>query len=180
MIFSQDVKSTPIRMRNKHEKSSILREILERGSSEATADWTTSDLDGERCVCTKTVAMEENLLTPSDPDENGEMERANQEEGRKNRASRTSISNSIHNITQLLGIKFWEEANWFDVVCEVLFHIKRRNTTIEHEVYAGIVQFISCMYVLPVIPEQMVNAGYDPDSSYSVTVHEYLTNPATQ
>lgn len=79
-------------------------------------------------------------------------------------------SSSIHNITELLGSKFWQEANWLDIVCEVLFHVKRRNTTIEFEIYAGVVQFISCMYVLPVIPEQMVNAGYDPDSSYVVTV----------
>jgi hypothetical protein len=82
-----------------------------------------------------------------------------------------SISNSIHNITELLGSKFWEEANWLDIVCEVLFHIKRRNTTIESEIFGGIVQFVSCMYVLPVIPEQMVKAGYDPNSSYAVTVN---------
>lgn len=73
-------------------------------------------------------------------------------------------------VRDLLGRKFWEEANWIDIVCEVLFHIKRRNTTIQFEIYAGIVQFISCMYVLPVIPEQMINAGYHPDSSYVVTV----------
>jgi hypothetical protein len=98
-------------------------------------------------------------------------ERSNREGTKKDRSSRASISDSVKNITELLGSKFWEEANWLDIVCEVLFHIKRRNTTIEYEVYAGIVQFISCMYVLPVIPEQMVNAGYDPDSSYAVTVH---------
>jgi hypothetical protein len=91
------------------------------------------------------------------------------------RTALPSISNSIHNITELLGSKFWEEANWLDIVCEVLFHIKRRNTTIEHEIFGGIVQFVSCMYVLPVIPEQMVNAGYDPDSSYAVTVGSPLS-----
>jgi hypothetical protein len=73
-------------------------------------------------------------------------------------------------VRDLLGRKFWEEANWTEVVCEVLFHIKRRETTINKEIYCGVIQFISCLYILPVLPHQMENAGYDLRSTYVVTV----------
>jgi hypothetical protein len=73
-------------------------------------------------------------------------------------------------VRDLLGRKFWEEANWMEVVCEVLFHIKRRETTIDREIYCGVVQFISCLYILPVLPHQMENAGYELRSTYVVTV----------
>jgi hypothetical protein len=73
-------------------------------------------------------------------------------------------------VRDLLGRKFWEEANWVEVVCEVLFHIKRRETTIYREIYCGVVQFISCLYILPVLPHQMENAGYELRSTYVVTV----------
>ena len=85
------------------------------------------------------------------------------------RSASTHKKASYHTITELLGHKFWEEANWIEIVCEVLFHIKRRETTISLEIYAGLIQFVSCMYVLPVIPGQLLNAGYDEDSTYVVT-----------
>lgn len=44
---------------------------------------------------------------------------------------------------------------------ELIFSIKKRNTTIELELYSGIIQFISCLYVLPVIPYQMKTIGYN-------------------
>mmetsp|Transcript_15415 Transcript_15415/g.23251 ORF Transcript_15415/g.23251 Transcript_15415/m.23251 type:complete len:552 (+) Transcript_15415:87-1742(+) len=81
----------------------------------------------------------------------------------------TQANPAYNNITDLLDNKFWEEANWVDIVCEVLFHIKRRKTTIPQEVFTGIIQFISCMYVLPVVPNQLSNAGYDMEASYVVT-----------
>lgn len=73
-------------------------------------------------------------------------------------------------VRNLLERKFWEEANWFEIMCEVLFHIKRRETTIEREIYCGFVQFISCLYILPVLPIQLERAGYDLRSTYVVTV----------
>jgi hypothetical protein len=76
-------------------------------------------------------------------------------------------------VRDLLGRKFWEEANWVEVVCEVLFHIKRRETTINKEIYCGVIQFISCLYILPVLPHQMENAGYDLRSTYVVTVMSF-------
>ncbi len=79
-------------------------------------------------------------------------------------------------IRSLLDRKFWEEANWIERVCEVLFHIKRRETTIEREIYCGFVQFISCLYILPVLPLQLEKAGYDLRSTYVVTVGEESKN----
>jgi hypothetical protein len=86
-----------------------------------------------------------------------------------------NIKEEIHvemkqDVRELLGRKFWEEANPLEIVCEVLFHIKRRGTTIEKEVYCGLIQFISCLYILPVLPHQMENAGYDLRTTYVVTV----------
>lgn len=81
------------------------------------------------------------------------------------------ISDEIkQDVRELLGRKFWEEANSIEIVFEVLFHIKRRNTTIEKEIYCGFIQFISCLYILPVLPHQMENAGYDLKTTYVVTV----------
>lgn len=42
---------------------------------------------------------------------------------------------------------------------EVVFRLKERQTTIKTEFFTGYVQFISCLYVLAVIPHQMSAAG---------------------
>jgi len=46
-------------------------------------------------------------------------------------------------------------------VIEILFHVLERKSTISLEIYCGFIQFISCLYVLPVIPHQLSSAGYD-------------------
>ena len=51
--------------------------------------------------------------------------------------------------------------DWLHNAAEYFFKAKKRNTTIELEVYTGIIQFISCMYVLPKVPYQMKHVGYD-------------------
>ena len=53
----------------------------------------------------------------------------------------------------------------FDDLCEILFHIKRRETSILSEIYYGFIQFISCVYVLPVIPNQLSVAGYNKENT---------------
>lgn len=58
---------------------------------------------------------------------------------------------------------------WLQNAVEYFFKVKKRNTTIELEVYTGIIQFISCMYVLPVVPYQMKRVGYDETSSVIAT-----------
>jgi hypothetical protein len=91
-----------------------------------------------------------------------------------NKLSRRENSNTNQVMKQdareLIGKKIWEEANPVEYVFEVLFHIQRRETTIQREVYCGLIQFISCLYILPVLPHQMENAGYDLKTTYVVTV----------
>ena len=57
----------------------------------------------------------------------------------------------------------------FEDLCEELFHVRKRKTTIRREIILGVVQWISCLYVLPVVPEQMHRAHYEPVSSIVAT-----------
>ncbi len=50
-------------------------------------------------------------------------------------------------------------------MCEMLFKIKSRGTTVKAEVYYGLIHFVSCLYCLAVIPQQLNNAGYDSRST---------------
>eukprot|EP00607_Mallomonas_marina_P008987 CAMPEP_0182417014 /NCGR_PEP_ID=MMETSP1167-20130531/1453_1 /TAXON_ID=2988 /ORGANISM="Mallomonas Sp, Strain CCMP3275" /LENGTH=739 /DNA_ID=CAMNT_0024590283 /DNA_START=59 /DNA_END=2279 /DNA_ORIENTATION=- len=58
-----------------------------------------------------------------------------------------------------------EELTGFDKTLEDFFKIRRRGSTVKIEIVTGIVQFISCLYILPVVPQQMYKAGYDKVSS---------------
>lgn len=60
----------------------------------------------------------------------------------------------------LMSLEFFRRTSWLDDMCEILFHIGARETTIRAEIYFGFVHFVSCLYVLAVIPQQLVNAGY--------------------
>lgn len=46
-------------------------------------------------------------------------------------------------------------------MCEILFKIKQRGTTINLEVRLGFIHFISCFYCLAVVPQQLSAAGYN-------------------
>lgn len=54
---------------------------------------------------------------------------------------------------------------WLQDMVEYVFKVKKRKTTIEMEIFTGVIQFISCLYVLPVVPYQMKRVGYDEQSS---------------
>ena len=56
-----------------------------------------------------------------------------------------------------------------DYWMERFFKVKERGTTTKMEFYCGIVQFISCLYILPVVPQQMARAAYNKESSIAVT-----------
>ena len=58
---------------------------------------------------------------------------------------------------------------WMGNIIEKVFKVKKRGTTVEMECYCGLVQFISCLYVLPVVPFQMKRVGYDETSSIIAT-----------
>lgn len=86
------------------------------------------------------------------------------------RASISHKKTTPGDVARLIEDKVWKDSNWVEIVCEVLFHIKRRETTISMEIYTGVIQFISCMYILPVMPLQLERAGYDLQSTYVTTV----------
>jgi adenine/guanine/hypoxanthine permease len=65
--------------------------------------------------------------------------------------------------SELTTIDFYKQEGWFDELCEILFKIKERNTTIRLEIYYGLIHFISCLYILAVIPQQLSKAGYNID-----------------
>lgn len=58
---------------------------------------------------------------------------------------------------------------WMGDYIEHVFKLRKRNTTAEQEIYYGIIQFISCLYVLPVVPFQMKRVGYDETASIVAT-----------
>lgn len=45
----------------------------------------------------------------------------------------------------------WHDANWFSELLEVLFRINERKTSVNLEVYAGVIQFISCTVLIGVL-----------------------------
>ena len=65
------------------------------------------------------------------------------------------------------------------------FEIEERKTTLGTEIFAGYIHFISCLFVLPVIPNQLAAAGYAKASSIQATaissavgcmLSSYITN----
>jgi len=69
----------------------------------------------------------------------------------------------------LINLEFYKKAGWAEEAAEVLFKIKARQTTIRSECYYGLVHFISCVFCLAVIPQQLSNAGYDARSTVVAT-----------
>ena len=49
----------------------------------------------------------------------------------------------------------------FERIIEDIFQVRHHGTTIRAEIYCGVVFFMSCMYVVPIIPHQYVKAGYN-------------------
>ncbi len=58
---------------------------------------------------------------------------------------------------------------WVYNYLEPVFKIRARKTTIELEFFCGVIQFISCLYVLPVVPEQMARVGYESTGTIIAT-----------
>lgn len=88
--------------------------------------------------------------------------------GEASRAGR-GLPKSLRHVADIM------EGRDVDSVLEKLFHIRRRGTTWQMEVLTGFVQFISCMYVLPVVPSQLSRAGFDDTKTVVVTVSLFLS-----
>ena len=69
----------------------------------------------------------------------------------------------------LMSVEFFKRTSWLDDMFEILFHIRERDATIQGEIYYGFVHFVSCLYVLAVIPQQLINAGYSSRMSVVTT-----------
>lgn len=65
------------------------------------------------------------------------------------------------NLGDLTKPDFYRRESWFHDMCEVLFKLTRRKTTVKAELYYGLIHYISCLYCLAVVPQQMTAAGYD-------------------
>eukprot|EP01031_Cornospumella_fuschlensis_P049886 gene49886-61064_t len=85
----------------------------------------------------------------------------------------------------LLWIKARQHLFLFEEWLRDAFEIEQRNTTIKAEIFAGYIHFISCLYILPVIPNQLSAAGYDKDDTIQATalatafgsiLSSYITN----
>ena len=83
----------------------------------------------------------------------------------KNYSIETITLQSRKSFVALMDTKFYEKEGWWDEMCEILFKIKSRQTTIKSEIYFGLIHFISCLYVLAVIPNQLAMAGYDKNKT---------------
>jgi hypothetical protein len=62
-----------------------------------------------------------------------------------------------------------------EYVLEEIFHCKKRGSSVNKELICGIVQYISCLYVLPVVPEQMEKAGIST-THYCSTIRLLVTS----
>jgi adenine/guanine/hypoxanthine permease len=56
--------------------------------------------------------------------------------------------------------------HWVDLA-ESFFECQTHGSSVGIEIFAGIVNFFSCMYCLPVIPEQMHAAGYTEEAAFA-------------
>ena len=76
---------------------------------------------------------------------------------------------SSNRLRELLFSDFYRRENWFAELCEILFKVKARGSSISLEIYFGLIHFVSCSYALVVIPQQLVKAGYSSRSSVVTT-----------
>ena len=72
-------------------------------------------------------------------------------------------------IADVLRPNFYRQENWLEKFCESMFTIKDRGTSIKSECYFGLIQFVSCVYILPVVSSQLAPAGFNADKNVVVT-----------
>lgn len=58
---------------------------------------------------------------------------------------------------------------WCYELLEPIFKLRHRKVTVESEFLCGLIQFVSCLYVLPVVPNQMARVGYMADPTITAT-----------
>lgn len=71
-------------------------------------------------------------------------------------------------IGELLNTDFYRQYGWFERFMEIVFRLRQRGVTAREEVYYGVIQFISCLYVLAVVPQQLDAAGYNSHATVCI------------
>lgn len=84
------------------------------------------------------------------------------------RQSISSSQSSKHMLDQLYDLRHSE--NITHGAMEVLFRLEQRGTTAKKEIFAGFIQYISCLYIMSLIPSEMKAAGYDKTPAFCITV----------
>ena len=77
---------------------------------------------------------------------------------------------------ELMDKSYWTQSTYLEDFCDIMFYVKRRNTTIRQECYCGLIQFLSCLYVLVVIPAQMADVKYDSAATVTSIVCYHIIN----
>ena len=80
--------------------------------------------------------------------------------------SRTTIATDTG---QIFSTDFYLDSERLQHIFEILFHLKRRGTTFQRECYYGVIQFLACVYCLPVVADQLEKNGYDRTQTVSST-----------
>jgi AGZA family xanthine/uracil permease-like MFS transporter len=99
------------------------------------------------------VNTEATDVAPASPPDYGDVQ-DRQDNGDDSIVTRATLSD-------MASMQFYTRERWFEELCEGLFKIQHRKTTVTQEVYYGLVHYVSCLFCLAVIPSQMAQAGYD-------------------
>ena len=77
-------------------------------------------------------------------------------------------SNQLKDLFLNNNSEFKQNNNCIYNIINIIFNINNVNSTIKDEIYYGIIQFISCLYILAVVPQQLSSAGYDSHASVCI------------
>jgi AGZA family xanthine/uracil permease-like MFS transporter len=119
----------------------------------------TTPLKDKKINCYQSM-KEYNPLTSPLNDDPDEYEAREHDEHPYDTVRASNIYPRESTLHSLITPEFYQQENWLFEMCDVLFKLRRRKTTIKAELYYGLIHFISCFYCLAVIPQQLKNAGY--------------------
>lgn len=74
-------------------------------------------------------------------------------------------------IAHMMTTEFYQRpvSEWISELCEGLFKVRIRGSTIRAEIYFGLIHYISCFYCLAVIPNIMSSVGYESGPMFTIT-----------
>jgi AGZA family xanthine/uracil permease-like MFS transporter len=113
----------------------------------------------------------ENKTVEQKDDMNQNIEPSNIEQSDKLKTFQPHKDTSSGSMSDLIEPQFYNRSRyiWIPHMFEILFEIEKRGTTIKAEIYFGLIHFVSCFYVLAVIPGVMAQSGYSKANIFVVT-----------